>query len=137
MLMSSPLAVGASHFAYMREMQRFAQDSQGRQAVLISHICVRCNAVGFTVFILSCILISHICVRCNSKNYANFIAPLFNFCCIRSHVCSEMALSPLMERDFWCEPLGIFMCTYVSHPVRICEPWLCQSATSAHKCVLR
>ena len=63
-------------------------------------------------------LISCSHMRCNSRNCANFIAPLFNFCCIRSHVCSEMALSPLMERDFWCEPLSISMYTYGSHPVR-------------------
>ena len=76
-------------------------------------------------------LISCLHMRCDSRNCANFTAPLFSFCCIRSHVCSEMASSPLMGCDFWCEPSSISMYTYSSHPVRICEPWLCLSATSA------
>ena len=104
---------------------------------LISCLHMRCDAVSHCSDSPQCALISCLHMRCDSRNYANFIAPLFNFCCIRSHVCSEMASSPLMGCDFWCEPIGIFMCAYVSHPVRICEPWLCLSATSAYKYVLR
>ena len=105
----------ASHFTHTRELQHASTPR----------------------YVGSRSLISHTRASCNGRNYANFTAPLFSFCRICSHFLYEMALSPLMERDFWCEPSSISMYTYSSHPACKHKPWLCLSATPAHKYVLQ
>ena len=105
----------ASHFTHTRELQQVSDDATYQALSLISHTRASCNG----------------------RNYANFTAPLFSFCRICSHILYEMALSPLMERDFWCEPSSISMYTYSSHPACKHKPWLCLSATPAHKYVLQ
>ena len=127
-----------SHSIYVRELQLSTCCIVIKKSIVSFHICARVATLWLLCILrATASLIPYMCAGCNGRNCANFTAPLFNFCCIRSHVCSEMASSPLMGCDFWCEPLGIFMCAYISHPVRICEPWLCLSATSAYKYVLR
>ena len=132
------LKVVQSHFTHTRELQRqrLARVNVKRDVSFHTHARVATMIVNYiqahqpVSFHTHARVATAEIVQTSQHRYSVF-------CRICSHILYEMALSPLMERDFWCEPLSIFMCTYGSHPVRICEPWLCLSATSAYKYVLR